>query len=48
LGKFRGPLTRRRDVELLGAQFADTMHTAATAGTRSVLGIDHHLVARQM
>ena len=39
---------RRHDVELLGAQFADAVHGAAAARARRRLGIDHHLIARQV
>ena len=42
------PQLRRRDVELLGAQFADAVHVAAAARARLMRDIDHHLVARQM
>ena len=42
------PQLRRRDVELLGAQFADAVHGATAAWAGSVLDIDHHLIARQV
>jgi len=42
------PQLRRRNVELLGAHFADAMHLAATAGAGIMRNIDHHLVARQV
>ena len=39
---------RRRDVQLLGAQFADRVQRAAATRAVVVLDVDHHLVARQM
>jgi hypothetical protein len=39
---------RGHDIELLGTQLTDGVQGAPTARTVSILGIDHHLVARQM